>query len=137
MKINIYITERQRKNFKPTYLYIKEHKITKLKYFGKTTKNPIKYNGSGVRWNRHINKYGKEHINTIWYHLFDNIDLLVEFALFFSEEYTIENSANWANLIYENGLDGGDTSKGRNPISEETRIKMRNNRLGKKTIRRN
>ena len=28
----------------PTYLYIKEHSITGLKYFGKTTaKNPLKY----------------------------------------------------------------------------------------------
>jgi hypothetical protein len=47
----------------PTYLYIKQHSITGLKYFGKTTKsNPYKYNGSGKYWIRHINKNGKEHI---------------------------------------------------------------------------
>lgn len=33
--------------YKPTYLYIKVHSITGMKYFGKTTKNPIKYDGSG------------------------------------------------------------------------------------------
>ena len=34
---------------KPTYLYIKQHSVTKLKYFGKTTKkDPVKYLGSGI-----------------------------------------------------------------------------------------
>jgi len=33
--------------FKPVWLYIKEHNVTKLKYFGKTTTaDPIKYKGS-------------------------------------------------------------------------------------------
>jgi len=33
---------------KPTYLYIKEHSKTGLKYFGKTTKSdPTVYDGSG------------------------------------------------------------------------------------------
>ena len=54
---------------KPTYLYIKQHKITKLKYFGKTTKDPNKYLGSGKHWIRHIKKHGLE-IDTIWYQLF-------------------------------------------------------------------
>lgn len=30
--------------FLPTYLYIKTHNQTGLKYFGKTTKDPFKYN---------------------------------------------------------------------------------------------
>ena len=33
-----------------TTLYIKTHKITGLKYFGKTTLNPFTYNGSGSHW---------------------------------------------------------------------------------------
>ena len=39
-------------SFVPTWLYIKQHNITKLKYFGKTVrKDPIKYKGSGTYWN--------------------------------------------------------------------------------------
>jgi hypothetical protein len=40
---NIYITEKRMKNFKPTYLMIKQHKSTDLKYLCKTnSKNPFK-----------------------------------------------------------------------------------------------
>ena len=92
----------------PTYLYIKQHSITKIKYFGKTTRNPIKYLGSGKYWKNHINKHDKEFVETIWVsEPYTNKDLLSEFALFFSEEYDIVNSKEWANLNPENGLDGG------------------------------
>jgi len=92
----------------PTYLYIKKHKITGLKYFGKTTKNNVKsYNGSGVYWKKHIKKYGKKHIETLWVsEPFYDKKLLVEFSTFFSDFFDIENSPKWANLIVENGLDG-------------------------------
>lgn len=101
------ITETIRLNFKPTYLYIKEHEKTGLKYFGKTTKDPLKYKGSGVYWNRHLKKYGKQCVKTIWYKLFLDIDELVLYALNFSENNNIVESEKWANLKIENGLDGG------------------------------
>ena len=44
--------------FNPTWLYIKEHNVTGLKYFGKTTRDPLKYKGSGTHWTRHISKHG-------------------------------------------------------------------------------
>ena len=92
---------------KPTYLYIKQHKITGLKYFGKTTKeNPVTYLGSGKHWLRHIKKHG-EHIETIWYQLFTDEKLLTEYALNFSKQNDIVVSKEWANLKEENGLDGG------------------------------
>lgn len=104
------ITESQRENFKPTYLYIKQHSITGLKYFGKTvSKNPISYKGSGKYWKKHIKKHGKEYIETLWIHLFEDIDELVSFALFFSEEFDIIESKEWANLMLENGLHGMDS----------------------------
>lgn len=90
----------------PTYLYIKQHSITGLKYFGKTVKDPLKYLGSGTYWKRHIKKHKTEYIITLWYHQFDTQDLLTEFALLFSEEYDIVNSGDWANLIPENGVSG-------------------------------
>lgn len=92
----------------PTYLYIKKHKITGLKYFGKTTKENVNsYLGSGAYWKKHIKKHGKEHVETIWIsEPFYDRDLLTEFSIFLSEFFDIEKSSEWANLITENGLDG-------------------------------
>lgn len=92
----------------PTYLYIKQHSITGLKYFGKTTKkDPIAYLGSGIHWKRHIKKHGIEYVKTIWYQLFTNKDELIDYAKKFSIENNIVESTEWANLKDENGLDGG------------------------------
>ena len=91
---------------KPTYLYIKQHTKTGLKYFGKTTKDPIKYHGSGKHWKRHIEKHG-QHIKTLWYQLFQSENELIEYALKFSKDNNIVESDDWANLKEENGLDGG------------------------------
>jgi hypothetical protein len=125
------ISEKQRLNFKPTYLMIKHHKLTGLKYFCKTTKNnPLSYDGSGKYWKSHIQKYGKEHIETLWILKFDDINLLNEFALFFSEEHNIINSNKWANLIPETGLDARGTMGFK--FSEETKNKMSLRRKGVK-----
>lgn len=113
--------------FKPTYLYVKQHSVTGKCYFGKTVrKDPIKYNGSGVHWKSHFKFHGKEHVVTLWHELFDNQEDCTEFALFFSEEMDIVKSKDWLNFKPENGLDGG-TSKGHNKgrvASNETRLKM-------------
>lgn len=116
------------------YLYVKRHSITGLKYFGKTERsNPFKYNGSGKYWQRHINKYGKEHIQTIELYSFDNQELCTEFALKFSKDNNIIESKEWANLKQETGLDGGDTSLFRfyTPLSETAKAKMIQSKLGK------
>lgn len=95
------------------YLYIKQHSITGLKYFGKTKfKNPFKYLGSGKYWTRHISKHGKEYIKTLEIYGFDDYESCSEFALKFSTENNIVYSDDWANLKLENGLDGG-SDKGR------------------------
>ena len=113
------------KYFKPTYLYIKRHKITGLKYFGKTIKDPLKYQGSGTKWKSHMQYYGKEHVDTIWYQLFEDIDECRNYALKFSEENDIVNSDEWANLIPEDGL----------WVKLETRRKMSEAKLGKESHR--
>lgn len=105
MKTTI-ITEELRDNFKPTWLYIKKHNTSGLKYFGKTIQNPFKYKGSGNRWLNHLSVHG-DNIETVWCELFADIDKLVEFATNFSIQNNIVNDSNWANLIIENGLDGG------------------------------
>lgn len=93
-------------NFKPTFLYIKQHSVTGLLYFGKTTKNPEKYKGSGKHWKRHLNKHGTQFVETLWYCLFTEQQECSNFATMFSEINKIVDSADWANLIVENGVDG-------------------------------
>lgn len=89
------------------YLYVKQHSITKLKYFGKTMKrDPFKYLGSGTRWLKHINKHGKNQVVTLDVWGFDDEELCSRFALEFSEKHNIVDSAEWANLRPENGIDG-------------------------------
>lgn len=95
--------------FRPTFLYIKQHLVTGKLYFGKTTKNPETYLGSGSYWTNHIRKYGKEHVVNLWYCLFYNEQDCKDFALSFSFQNTIAESSAWANQIPENGLDGNGT----------------------------
>ena len=92
----------------PTVLYIKQHSVTKLKYFGKTTRDPYKYNGSGKHWVPHIKKHGRKHIiTTNVFGPFTNSIAISEFALAFSKDHNIVNSDLWANQKPENGIDGG------------------------------
>ena len=95
----------------PTVLYIKQHSVTRMKYFGKTTQDPHKYNGSGKHWARILKKYGKEHVITLWVsEPFTDSDTITEFALAFSRDNNIVESKDWANQKPENGLDGGSSS---------------------------
>lgn len=109
-------------------LYVKTHKITGLKYFGKTTKrDPYTYLGSGSYWIRHLKKYGR-YFDTEIIGQFDSIAECEEVALKFSKENNIVESNNWANLKAENGKDG-------NPqgikFSLEHCEKIRQSRIGK------
>jgi hypothetical protein len=98
------------KPFKPTFLYIKQHTITGLMYFGKTTKNPEKYLGSGSYWVRHIKKHGKQYVINLWYCLFYNELECREFALQFSKQHNIVESKEWANQIPEQVEDTNNTA---------------------------
>lgn len=107
----------------PTYLYIKQHSVTGLKYFGKTTKtDPYKYSGSGTYWKKHCKKHGKKFVKTLWVSDLYYDTSIVEIALHFSKENNIVESNDWANLILENGLDGGCTHIKNKPFPWETEI---------------
>jgi hypothetical protein len=112
-------------NFQPTYLYIKQHSVTGKLYFGKTIRNPEKYLGSGIRWQSHIKKHGKEQIDTLWYCLYYDRDECTKFALDFSEQQNIVESKEWLNLKAENGLNAG------GECSSEVRLKMSESHKGK------
>lgn len=96
-----------RLTFPTTYLYIKQHSVSGKMYFGKTMQDVDKYPGSGVYWTRHINKYGKDKVQTIWSKEFNNPTDIVTYALQFSIINNIVDSKKWANAMSENGLDGG------------------------------
>lgn len=114
--------------FQSTYLYIKRHSVTEKLYFGKTTKkDPIKYLGSGTRWNNHIKKHGKEYVETLWYCLFTEKEELVKFALLVSEQQNITQSVYWLNLKPEDGLQGA--VKG-TKLSIKTKEKIALSRVG-------
>lgn len=115
-------------DFTPTWLMIKQHKATGLKYFCKTSLyDPVKYLGSGTYWTRHLAEHGNE-VETLWYQLFEDKDEIMTYALSFSAENNIVDAVDengrkiWANLIPENGIDGGG-NKGISP-SDEVRNRL-------------
>ena len=106
-------------SFKPTYLYIKQHNKTGLKYFGKTVRpDPYRYKGSGKYWKNHLCVHGND-VTTVWVQLFTDPVLLTEYALTFSTKNNIVKSSDWANLKSEDGLSGGAM-----PWTEESRQKL-------------
>jgi hypothetical protein len=114
------------------YLYAKQHKITGKRYFGKTTRDPLTYNGSGLHWKRHCKKHGWD-IETTWTHAYEDIELCEREALFFSAVYDIVNSDEWLNMKPENGRDGwpkGTPNPRTVPQSEETKRKRSNTLKG-------
>lgn len=90
------------------YLYVKQHNITKMLYFGMTEQDPIKYQGSGKYWIKHCKKHGsgKKFINTLCIWSFNYQSECTKFALQFSEVNNIVESKLWLNLTKEDGIGG-------------------------------
>lgn len=91
-----------------TFLYLKTHNKTGLKYLGKTVQDPFIYKGSGKRWLNHIKKHGYDVTTEILFETSDKI-LLREKGLYFSLLWSVTTNPNFANIVNEAG-DGGDTS---------------------------
>ena len=88
------------------YLYIKTHRITGLKYLGKTSsKDPYSYPGSGKRWRTHLDKYGYDFDTEILLES-NNPAEIKEAGVQYSNIWNIVEDINWANLKPESG-DGG------------------------------
>lgn len=103
------------RRYKPSYLYIKTHNLTGLKYFGKTCEsNPHRYKGSGTEWMKHLDVYGYDVTTELLNDgkPYESIDDFIRAALEFSNLYNIVNAVDdfgnkiWANLIVESGLGG-------------------------------
>jgi hypothetical protein len=90
------------------YIYKKTHIKTGLKYLGYTKQDPQKYPGSGVKWNRHLKKHGKDVITEV----LETCETKEEVKLkgrHYSDLWNVVESKEWANLKREEG-DGGDIS---------------------------
>lgn len=110
------------------HLYVKTHNITGLKYLGKTTQDPYRYVGSGIRWKRHLNKYGYD-VHTHVLGSYETVEELKSKGLLYSEIYNIVESNDWANLVPEDGHGG--SVKGRE-ISTKHRKNLSKSLLGNK-----
>lgn len=118
------------------YLYVKTHKITGLKYLGKTnSKNPHKYPGSGVYWTDHLKKHGNNVATEILHECKDN-DEVRERGLYYSQLWNIVDAVDehgkkvWANLEPESGNGGtgwgyGDDNIAKRPAVAEKIKKTR------------
>lgn len=90
------------------YIYLKTHKITGLKYLGKTVRDPFKYKGSGKRWCRHLAKHGNDVETQILFESNNPVEIKQQ-GEYYSALWNIVEDQTFANLKPESG-DGGDTS---------------------------
>lgn len=86
-----------------TYLYIKTHNKTGLRYLGKTTNSdPYSYKGSGVRWLNHISKHGYDVTTEIIFESNNPHEIRAK-GIYYSNLYDVVKSKDWANLKPETG----------------------------------
>ena len=103
-----------------TYLYVKTHTITGLKYLGKTIeKDPHKYPGSGKYWRLHLKKHGKHYTTEILKEC--QHPAMVEYwGQYYSDLWNIVDSDEWANLKPEAG-DGGKGTRWTEEMKQKAR----------------
>lgn len=87
------------------YLYVKTHNVTGWKYLGKTTKDPHKYDGSGVLWKKHIKKHGNNVTTEVIFETSDKNEFK-DVAIKYSKEWNVVENSDWANLTVEEGQGG-------------------------------
>lgn len=102
-------------------LYLKEHKITGLKYLGYTKKEDVNsYTGSGVYWVKHIKKHGY-FVDTTILGKYSNDEDLKFFGKHYSDLWNVKDSIEFANLKTEEGVSGNYSLETRNKMSISAR----------------
>ena len=94
------------------YLYVKTHRVTGLKYLGKTNaRDPHAYPGSGIYWKRHLEEHGYN-VHTEILHECTTDKEVRKLGLYYSNLWDVVNSKDehgrkiWANLRPEEGTGG-------------------------------
>lgn len=120
-----------------TYLYVKTHLKTGLKYLGITSKtDPHKYNGSGKMWKKHLKEHGRDYTTEI---LFESMSYneIQQQGKYYSKLWNIVKSNQWANLKIECGNGGWTPVAGRTPwnkgipLSDEQKNKISATKKGR------
>lgn len=97
-------------------IYLKTHNKTGLKYLGYTAKDNVNdYQGSGIRWKKHISKHGYDVTTEVLSKTKDENELK-QLGLYWSKKYNIIENEDFANLKEESGISG--------KYSKETKEKM-------------
>jgi hypothetical protein len=114
-------------------LYVKTHRKTGLKYLGQTSKDPFKYQGSGIDWKKHLREFGDD-VNTEIIIQTTDIEERNYWGRYYSSRWNIVNAMDdygykiWANRIPETGgggyVDGEIISKAMK--REDVKLKRRN-----------
>jgi hypothetical protein len=122
--------------FNPTYLYVKTHNVTGLKYFGKTSQpDPHKYKGSGTYWLDHIKIHGYDVTTEVLGCYTDKSEAQAVAASFSIMNdivnARIDGKKTWANLTEER-LDGGNVI-GNDSSKRQHAINKRKLTIGMKT----
>lgn len=98
------------------YLYVKTHRVTGLKYLGKTTStDPYAYPGSGIDWSKHLHDFGN-FVDTEILRECQTEEELSNWGRHYSALWNVVESKNWANLKEEDGCGGA--------WSEESKAKL-------------
>ena len=100
------------------YLYVKTHKVTGLKYLGKTIQDPLQYKGSGKYWKWHIKKHGYNVDTEILLETTSKQEL-IHAGLYYSKLWNVVDSKEWANLKPEAGDGGGMPEASRKQFAEK------------------
>jgi|LakMenEpi03Aug12_release.lakeMendotaPanAssembly.Ray.scaffolds.fasta_scaffold114198_2 hypothetical protein len=85
------------------YLYVKTHKVTGLRYLGKTTKSDYHaYPGSGKAWLQHLKEHGKEYETLLLRECLSQKDLHY-WGRYYSNLWRVTSAMDdYGNLIYAN-----------------------------------
>ena len=93
-----------------------------MKYLGKTTQDPYKYKGSGVRWVNHLKSHGND-VTTNILHECLSLEEVKTLGRFYSDLWKVVESDEWANLKPEEG-DGAAVGEYNHCKNIETRKKI-------------
>jgi hypothetical protein len=106
------------------YLYKKTHRVTGLKYLGKTISvDPYSYTGSGIMWRKHLDEYGYVFDTEILRECKDDAELKL-WGKYYSKLWNVAESTEWANLIEEAGSGGEWSIESKEKLSKTKKTEL-------------
>lgn len=114
-------------------LYLKIHRITGFRYLGQTSKDPIKYKGSGIDWIAHLQQHGN-FVDTIVLLETSSVTDRNYWGRYYSKLWNVVSAQDdYGNKIYANripetggGPDGPKSEQGARNIAAGNRRKATN-----------